>query len=114
MLPKDPGGGRAGCLPPSQALGQSLPQSGGSGTALGPLLPGRVKKTTVHAVQTGEDPGGAVVGPPGVGINEAMLPGSPEGTTYIPPSTGLGESGLWLRPEAPRTSNSCTEEAQAI
>ena len=48
MLPKDPGGGQAGCLPPSQALGQSLPQSGGSGTALGPLLPGRVKKTTVH------------------------------------------------------------------
>ena len=55
-LPKGPGGGQAGCLPPSQALGQSLPQSRGSGTALRPSLPGRVKKTTVHAVQTGEGP----------------------------------------------------------
>lgn len=54
------------------------------------------------------------MGPPGVGMNEAMLPGSPEETTYIPLRTGLGESGLWLRPEAPSTSNSCTEEAQAI
>lgn len=58
--------------------------------------------------------GSAVMGPPGVGMSEAMLPGSPEETTYILSSTGLGESGLWLRPAAPRTSSSCTEEAQAV
>ena len=75
---------------------------------------GELRKRQSTRCKQEKAPGSAVLGPPGVGMNEAMLPGSPEETAYFPPSTGLDESGLWLRPAAPRTLSSCTEEAQAV